>query len=326
MKESRTFRILLLLLGAFVAAAPPAPARIIDGVVAVIDGDPVTFSEVRDSAAEGLGIPAGDADLYLREEKDPGRILRWIEGLVESVLVRRELAKTGQAVSDQEIGRAIESIRRSNKLSEAEFAEALLREGVTLEGYRKRIRWQMERGAIVRAKKLKEVTLTDEEVRSHFREHSERFLAGGEVRLTTLHIPLPPEEAGSEPIVRLRIAAQQAAASVQAGRTLAEAGELIRNVAPGASVLVSEFVRTDDLQPEIQKEIHRLRSGETSPPFFTESGAYLVTVLSRRGGTLPEFATVKDALTEELADRRSEKAYADVLSELKKAASIDIRL
>jgi hypothetical protein len=41
---------------------------------------------------------------------------------------------------------------------------------------------------------------------------------------------------------------------------------------------------------------------------------------------LPEFAELSDTLREELADRRSEKAYSDILAELKKSASIDIRL
>jgi len=49
-------------------------------------------------------------------------------------------------------------------------------------------------------------------------------------------------------------------------------------------------------------------------------------VLDRRGGTLPEFSSVKDSLKEELTDRRSEKAFADILGELKKAATVDIQL
>ncbi|HEY7528814.1 MAG TPA: hypothetical protein VH660_06650, partial [Candidatus Deferrimicrobiaceae bacterium] len=71
------------LLALALAAAPVSPlhARVIDGVVAVVGEEPITFSEVRDAAAEGLGIPAGDADLYLREEKDSRRILHWIESL-----------------------------------------------------------------------------------------------------------------------------------------------------------------------------------------------------------------------------------------------------
>jgi len=316
------------LLALALAAAPVSPlhARVIDGVVAVVGEEPITFSEVRDAAAEGLGIPAGDADLYLREEKDSRRILHWIESLVDSVLVRRELAKTGQAVSDPDIARAVESVRKGNNLSEADFTEALARDGMTMEGYRARLRWQMERGAIVRAKKLKEVTVTDEEIKDYFRQNEERYREGGEVLLETLHLPLPSDEADGERIVRLRIAAQRASGYVRSGRTFSEAAELLRSTLPDASVASSDFVPAGDLLPEIQKEIRKLRTGETSPPFFTEGGAYLITVKARRGGTLPEFPALKDSLAEELADRRSEKAYADILAELKKAASIDIRL
>ena len=316
----------LMALGLAVVPVHVLHARVIDGVVAVVSEDPVTFSEVRDAVADGLGIPVGDADLYLREEKDSRRILFWVEMLVDSVLVRRELTRIGQPVSDPEITRALESIRKSNNLTEAEFSEALARDGITLQGYRARLRWQMERGAIVRAKKLKDVTVTEEEVKAYFRENADRFREGGEVLLETLHLPVPPDEAGTERDVRLRIAAQQAGEYVRSGRTFAEAADLLSTSLHGASVMSSGFVMKADLLPEIQKEIRKLRTGETSSPFFTEGGAYLITVKERRGGVLPEFAMLSGTLTEELADRRSEKAYADLLAELKKAASIDIRL
>lgn len=319
-------------IGIFLALAwaggtvPLASARIIDGVVAVVGDEPVTFSEVRDAVAEGLGIPTGDADLYLREEKEPRRIVAWIETLVESALVRKELAKTGQAISEEEISRAVESVRKTNRMSEAEFSEALAREGITLDGYRKRLRWQMERGGIVRAKKFKDVAVTDEEVKAYFRENAERFLDGGEIRLAILHLPFPPDEKTGDRNVRIRIAGQQAGEYIRAGRTFSEAADLLRTSVPGASFVAPDFVGTGDLMPEIRKEVRKLKTGEVSAPFFNDSGGYLVKVLERRGGTLPDFAAVRDTLSEELADRRSEKAYADILAELKGAASVDIRL
>jgi peptidyl-prolyl cis-trans isomerase SurA len=322
-KKNRMFP---LMLAVFLAAAAPASARIVDGVVAVIDDDPVTFSEVRDSLAEGLGIPVGDADIFLREEREVGRVLRWIESLAESVLVRRELARTEQAVTDAEIERAVDSIRRSNNMTAGQFAETLAREGLTPETYRRRIRWQMERGAIVRARKLKDVTVTDEEIRIHIRENAERLRVGAEVRLETLNFPVAGTEEVGERAAGAKIAAQQASEHVRAGRTLREAAELVKGTFPGLQVTASEFVRTEDLLPEIQREVRRLRTGDVSPPFFGEGGGYLVRVLARRGGTLPEFAALKETLSEEMAERRSEKAFADILAELKKAASIDIRL
>jgi parvulin-like peptidyl-prolyl isomerase len=88
----------------------------------------------------------------------------------------------------------------------------------------------------------------------------------------------------------------------------------------------SDFIKTEELSPEVQREVRRLRTGETSQPFFTEAGAHIVTVAERRGGTLPELAAVRESIDEELTDRRSEKAYADILAELKKNASVDIHL
>ncbi|MGE5188897.1 MAG: peptidyl-prolyl cis-trans isomerase [Gemmatimonadota bacterium] len=308
------------------APARPASARVVDGIVAVVNDEPITFSEFRESVAESLGIPVGDADLYLREEKDAARVLQGIETLVDSVLVRQELRKSGQEISEPEIDRAVESVRKNNGLSEADFAAALEKDGISLAGFRRRIRWQMERGAIVRAKRFKDVAVTDEEIREYYRVNAERFLVGAEIRIETLFLPFPPGDQGKEQAVRIRIAAQQAEDSVRAGLSLAEAARLLAATVPGASVVSSDFVKTEDLLPEVQKEVRRLRTGETSPPFFTDAGAYLVTVLARRGGKAPDFASIREALSEELVDRRSEKAYADILAELKKAASIDIRL
>ena len=301
--------------------------RVIDGVVALVNEEPITFSEVRESVSEGMGIPVGDADALLREEHDSRAVLRWIEALVDSVLVRKELEKQGQAIAETEIDSAVESVRKANAMSEAQFSELLAKEGITLPAYRRRIRWQMERGAIVRARKYKEVQVTESEVRDYFRESGERFLVGARVRLETLFFPV----ASSSPIAALdaaqaRIAVQQAADAIREGRTFTEAEALVRGTFPKVEFHDAGFVTTEDLLPELQKEVRRLRAGETSPPFLTGAGAYLLRVVDRQGGTPGDFSAVKNALTEELTDRRSEKAFSDILSELKRSASIDVRL
>lgn len=325
MRGARAALLGAIALAALAPAGAPAQARLVDGVVAVVNGEPVTYSEIRDVVAEGLGIPVGDADLYLREEKDTGRIVRWIESVVESVLVRQELARLGQAVPEADVDRAVESVRKANDLTVEQFREALAREGISMEAYRRRLRWQIERGAIVRARKLKEVTVTEDELRAFFREHAERFLAGAEARLETLFFPLSPFS-GDGGATRARIAAEKAAALLREGRTMPEAAELLAPAYPGVEAVASGWVKIDDLVPEVQREIRRLRSGETSAPFFTESGGHIVTVLERRGGTLPDYSAVRETLSEELTDRRSQKALADVLEELKRDGSIDVRL
>jgi len=322
----RTGAIIMAAGAALLLSAGPAFPRVIDGVVALVNEEPVTFSEVRESVSEGMGIPVGDADALLREERDPRAVLRWIEALVDSALVRKELEKLGQSIAEGEIDKAVESVRKANGMSEAQFAGLLGKEGISLPAYRRRLRWQMERGAIVRARKFKEVTVTESEVRDYFRESGERFLVGAQVRLETLFFPIASAQGRDEDAAQARIAVQQAAEAVRAGRTFAETQASARGTFPKVEFHDAGFVTTEDLLPELQREVHRLRAGETSSPFFTETGAWLLRVVERRGGTPGDFSAVKDGLTEELTDRRSEKAYSDLLSELKRSASIDVRL
>jgi len=311
---------------ALLLSAGTAFPRVIDGVVALVNEEPITFSEVRESVSEGMGIPVGDADALLREERDPHAVLRWIEALVDSVLVRKELERLGQPITEAEIYKAVESVRKANAMSEAQFTELLGKDGISLPAYRRRLRWQMERGAIVRARKFKEVTVAESEVRDYFRESGERFLVGAQVRLETLFFPIASAPSAGLDAAQARIAVQQAAEAVRAGRTFAEAEALVRGTFPKVQFHAGGFMTTEDLLPELQREVRRLRAGESSPPFSTEAGAYLLRVVERRGGAPGDFSAVKDSLTEELTDRRSEKAYSDLLSELKRSASIDVRL
>jgi peptidyl-prolyl cis-trans isomerase SurA len=300
--------------------------RVIDGVVALVNDEPVTFSEVRESVSEGMAIPVGDADALLREERDLRPVLRWIENLVDSVLVRKELEKLGQPIAEAEIDRAVESVRKSNNMTEAQFSELLRKEGISLPAYRRRVRWQMERGAIVRARKYKEVMVTEGEVRDYFRESGERFLVGTKVRLETLFFPIDSAKSAGLDVAQARIAVQQAADAIREGRTFSEAEALVRGTFPKVQLHTAGFVTTEDLLPDLQREVRRLRAGEASQPFVTEGGGYLVRVIERRGGTPGDFSAVKEMLTEELSDRRSEKAFTDILLELKRSASIDVRL
>ncbi len=323
---TRTKAIIAAAGAALLLSSGTAFPRVIDGVVALVNEEPVTFSEVRESVSEQMGIPVGDADVLLREESDPRAVLRWIEALVDSTLVRKELEKQGQPVQEAEIDRAVESVRKGNSMSEAQFKELLGQEGLSLPTYRRRIRWQMERGAIVRARKYKEVQVTESEVRDYFRQSGERFLVGAKVRLETLFFPIDSSPAAALEAAQARIAVQQAAEAIREGRTLAEAQAAVRATFPKVEFHAAGFVTTEDLLPELQREVRRLRAGETSLPFVSDEGVYLMRVIERQGGTPGDFSAVKDALTEELTDRRSEKAFADILSELKRAASIDVRL
>jgi parvulin-like peptidyl-prolyl isomerase len=304
--------------------ASTAQGKIVDGVVAVVDNQAVTFSEVRQAAGDALAVDAGEADSLLREERDPAKVRAWIAPLVDTLLVRRELSKAGQGVVDSDVERVVESVRKQNNLDEAGFRKALELEGLSLPAYRARLRWQLERTALLRARKAKELSVTAEEARDWYREQGERYAEGGEVRLAVLTLPYGVE-GEKDRTLQAHLAARAAAELLGAGKKLDEVAGLLSGRFGAVRLLPGDFMKEEDLPDDLRKEVRRLRTGELSAPFFTEEGARVISVLARRGGTLPDFAAVKDAVTEELTDRRSEKAFADIMVALRSEAAVGYR-
>lgn len=312
--------LLLLLL-----PAVAAHGKIVDGVVAVVDNQAVTFSEVRKAASEALSVDAGEADSILREEKDPAKVKGWISPLVDSLLVRRELSKAGQAVTEADLDRVVASIRAQNRLDEAAFRKALEGEGMTYDAYRARLRWQLERSALLRARKGKEISVTDEEAREWFFAQSERYAEGGEVRLDLLVFPYGESGEEKERVLPAHLAARAAVELLASGKRIEELPSLLSGRFPGVRFVAGGFVTFEDLPPEMVREVRRLRTGESSAPFFTAEGGRLAVLRERRGGKAPAFADVKEQVVEELTERRSEKAFADLMEELRRGAVVEYR-
>ena len=243
--------------------------------------------------------------------------------LVDSVLVRKEAEKLGQPIAEGEIDKAVESVRKANGMSEAQFAELLGKEGISLPAYRRRLRWQMERsdrpGAQVqgghgdgkRGARLlpgERGTVPRWGRRSGSRRSSSRS---------------PPRS----PRRRRRAGADRRAAGGRGGpggtHLRRGAGVGSRNVS--LSIHAADFVTTEDLLPEPAAGSSPSAGRESSSPFFAEAGAYLLRVVERRGDARG-FLRGEGRFDRGLTDRRSEKAYSDLLSELKRSASIDVRL
>jgi peptidyl-prolyl cis-trans isomerase SurA len=294
------------------------------GVVAIVDNLAVSFSEVRQAAAEGLGVDAAEADELLREEKDPAKVHAWIAPLVDALLVRRELARTGQGVADAAVDRAVESIRKQNGLDVAAFRKAVEGEGMSYEAYRSRLRWQLERSALLRARKAKEISVTVDEAREWFLQQADRYAEGGEVKLGVLVLPFG-DEGARDRLLGAHQAARAASALLAEGKKFDEVARLLPERFPTVQYVAGDFMAEEELPDDVRKEVRRLRTGEVSPPFFTEEGGRVVSVLARRGGKTPGFADVREAVTEELADRRSERAFTDLMVELRRDSVVEYR-
>ncbi len=116
------------LLLAFLAIPLSASGKVIDYIAAVVNGEPILYSDVVKAAKE-------NKTSNLREALDR---------LIEREILITEAEKEGIKVSDKEVQRALKELMEKNGFKdEKEFEKALKEEGLTLEDVKRKLKEQL---------------------------------------------------------------------------------------------------------------------------------------------------------------------------------------
>ncbi len=186
--------MLMLLLPMVVVAEP------LDKVVAVVNDDVITASELEQQAtilrqqliARKVDMPS---DKALRKQV--------LQHLIDETL-QLQAAKFNQMTIDNiELDEAIEKIAKSNKLSTNELREALLREGITFDSYRDKLRKEMLISRIQQSALAKEINITAKQIDDYLAMSSKIDKAQHLFSVQNMLIPLP-EEPTSEQLNKAR--------------------------------------------------------------------------------------------------------------------------
>jgi hypothetical protein len=110
---------------------------VVNRIVALVDGDPITMHEVST-------FTASDPRLAEAARTDQGGVL---DLLITQRILAKEIQAQGITISDAEIDRYVASIRQRNNLSEEQLDAALAQQGLTMARYRAQIKEELEAGA-----------------------------------------------------------------------------------------------------------------------------------------------------------------------------------
>jgi parvulin-like peptidyl-prolyl isomerase len=134
---------------AFFLFSIPASAKIIDYIVAVVNGEPILYSELISYAKENR-IPD------LEKARD---------SLIEKKILLTEAKEEGLTVSNEEVEKALKDfMEQSGFKTKEELKRALRKEGLTLEEVKAKIREQLLVAKLIASKVKPKVKITDLEV------------------------------------------------------------------------------------------------------------------------------------------------------------------
>ena len=289
-------------------------AEVVDRIVAVVNNDIITMSELQNMAktieAQSGVKPTGPDEKKMQREM--------LEALIDRKLAKAEAQRRGIVVSDKEVDEALARFKqRSNIPNDEVFAKGLAQAGLSLKEFKQQIADQMIQERLLVVVVGAKVSISDAEVR---RLYDQKFKKGGaQVHLVTLRMPYP-----------MGATQEQKEATKEKAETILNAvkrGESFAEAAGKQSLTLSDvgFVSQSDLDPRLAEFLDQLKPKEVAP-VVTQEGIQLIQVMGRRSGEARPFEEVAPEIRRILQQQEMEKYFTEWAKTLREKAHIKIML
>lgn len=318
------FRIIVVA-GAVATAVPAQAGIMIDRVVAVVNDDIVTMSdlqkEVAARAQEILGSLQGK-----ELEAAKKRVSRDILNLLVERHLQLGLAKRrGVGVSDDEVTNAIEDVKKKNDFDDEALAKALEAKGMTLADYRKTLREEIIVNKLVYREVKSRITVTDSEIAEYYKANKSSFSSDPSVTVKHVLVSCPPEASEEIKNEARRIAGEIIAKLKRGDDFSSVIGDYAGSRLPVSGNDLGT-VKKGDLIPELDAPAFSLKVGEVSDLVQMADGYHVIKIMDRSESKVKPLDEVKGQVGKLLFNQKSEEQYYKWLKELRTNAFVEIKL
>jgi peptidyl-prolyl cis-trans isomerase SurA len=310
-------RLLLLTLLPFAASA-----EIKERIAAVVNGHPITLSEVEERVAPELSrAPAGPAGASQRQQL----LKQGLGQLIDEQLVAGEAGALGIEITDDELQKLLEQLARENRMDMAQFREALAQQGLSIDSVRDSLKRQQLMMRLLQYK-VKPRRVSDEEVQAAYSSMTRN--SEYEVRARDIFISAPD---GSPP-ARESAARARADAALRRIREGESFAKVARDVSDGPTAKEGGdlgYFRRGQMLPQLEQAAFALQPGQVSGLIRVNGdhgGFHLVHVEDRRQLPTRPLSEVQEEIRGRLAGESVLKEREHYLSQLRKTAQVDEKL
>jgi peptidyl-prolyl cis-trans isomerase SurA len=304
---------LFLLVFCFFLCATMARAEVVERILAVVNDDVITKSEV-DQMAKAMQSQPG---MQMVSGKELEKKL--LDAMITQKLALVEAKRRGITVADKEVQAAFDDFKKRNNIEDdATLAKALAREGMTVKGLKKQIHDQMLTERLMSIVAAGKAVVTDKQVHDFYDKEFPKA-TGGQVHLKILNMPYPPgaTDAQKEEVKK------KAEMILQENRK----GASWEQLRDKYSVMLQDmgFIKESDLDPELVQFLGKVKVGETAP-IQTLKGFQLVQVVERKDSKSLPFEQAAPKIRELLEHRDMENSFKEWIKAQKGKSHIKIMM
>lgn len=319
----RDYKIIIFTIVMILTISSNSWSEIVDRVIAKINSDIITLSEMKERAL------ALSLEQRIDEGKNP--YLKKIKNkdildiMIEEILQIQYAKKVGIKIPDEYVYSAIDDIKERNSLTEEELKRALEHEHLTFDEYRQKIRERMIISRVIDIEIKSRILVEEDEIRRYYEEHKDEFMISESINVRHIFF-LIKEDKKEEAITKIRIKAEEALKRIRNGADFIEMAQHYSEGPNAASGGETGFFKRGTMAPEFENIAFSLKEGEISGIIQTKFGFHIIKAIEKRDARPKRFEDVKETIKGNIFEIKSGKKYLEWIKELRKNSYIDVLL
>lgn len=269
-----------ILFGIAVAAPSKQAAQSSDKIIAVVNDEVITQSELNNHLAmikhqmgpSGQSVPQ---DQELRSKV--------LDSLIAMTLQLQLAKKNNIQTTDKDVDNAIEMIAKGNNITVAQLKQSLPKSGMSMEAFRNQLKEQITIEKMQQMMFAREITVNDAEVAAIMANPPKPVSTVSAYHIIDVLIPIPDHAT-----------AQQSKAAEDAAQKLqdklpgaSDVAKLIKNISVNGQSVTSNDLgwrRLTDMPEIFAAEAVKLSVGQASRPIQAPNGFHVLKLVATQGG------------------------------------------
>lgn len=323
----KTFSILIFLIVIFaVPAAKAAERQLLDQVIAVVNDEAITQSELDVYLRpyyEQMRKEMPREEQFAQAVNDARKKL--LDQMIEDHLVFQQAKTQKIEIDETEIDDQLGTFKKRFK-DDKEFEDALNRDGLTVKDLREKIRRQEMIRRLQDMEIRSKVVVSPREVEEYYEKNSGEFSQREQLKVRTLTLK-KSDEAREKGMMD-----ETAKNKIETLRGRLIKGEKFETIAKensedaqAANGGLGDWIERGTMISEIDDVIFALKKGDMSEIIETPMGYHIFLLEDKRAGYKRTFEEVRDDIFNRIFRKKTEDRFKEWLQQLRRTAYISIR-
>ena len=321
--------ILVIVVFVFLLCLPANGADYVDRVVAVVNDDVITLSEVEKAGRNFFArirdqAPADEQEMAL--EKGRKDVLN---SLIDKMIVNQKAVELSITVDESEIDSSIEQILARNNVTLQDFRKELATMNISEQDYRNDLRDQILQSKLIGFQVRSRIVILEDDMKKYYENEYTHGTGGNGYNILQMGFSWNNEKQDSGTKEEARKTAEEIRARVLAGESFSELAKSYSNLPSAADGGSIGYLKKDEMSGYMRETVLAMKPGEISPIVDTGSAFQFFKLLSVRDGDMvikAPYDSVKGEIREMLYRQEMEEQYAEWVKSLREQAYIEVIL